>query len=180
MPVPRPLVAIERASGSVKEIWPSGSLRHLFADLFELAHLLLDRLDLLLNMLDPRFRHQRRLPVRSIQFRQIARDALLQLLHPRLELAVGEVLVAIVDRFELAAIDRDDRLGEQLQIAAQDDELPAHAADRLAVIFAKVGDRLEVRRQSSGQPNQLDVALGLALEPPARLNPVQIAVDVDL
>jgi hypothetical protein len=46
-----------------------------------------------------------------------------------------------------------DRLGEQLQIPTKDDELAAYAEDRFAIIFAKVGDRLEVRRQSSVEPN---------------------------
>ena len=46
------------------------------------------------------------------------RDAVLQLLHPSLELAVSEVLVAVVDCLELAAIDGRDHLGEELQAAA--------------------------------------------------------------
>jgi len=49
-----------------------GGLRHLLADLLELAHLLLDRLDLLLKVLDPSFRHQCRFPVRPIQFGHVA------------------------------------------------------------------------------------------------------------
>src|SRR3974390_613469 len=104
-------------------------------------------------MLDASFRHECRFPVRSVKLTHVARDALLQLLHPRLELAVGEVLVAIVDRLELAAINGHDRLGEQVQLPAKDDELPTHAANRLAVILAKIRDRLEVRRQSSCEPN---------------------------
>jgi hypothetical protein len=147
-------------------------LRHLLADLLELAHLLLDRLDLLLNVLDARFRHERWLAVRSIQFRHVSRDALVQLLQPRFKLAVGEVLIPIIDRFELASVDRHNRLGEQLQIPTHDDELATYAADSFAIISAKVGDRFEVRRQPSGEPNQFEVVLGLALETPAGLNAV--------
>ena len=56
-----------------------------------------------------------------------------------------------------------------------------HASpDRWAVVLAEVGDRLEVGRQPSGQPHQLDVALALALQPPARRDAIDIAVDVDL
>ena len=47
-------------------------------------------------------------------------------------------------------------------------------------VAAEVGDRLEVRRQSAGQPHQLDVALGLPFEPPARLDAIEIAVEIDL
>ena len=46
---------------------------------------------------------------------------------------------------------------------------PAHAADRRAIVLAEVRDRLEVRRQAAGEPHQLDIALGLALQAPARL-----------
>jgi hypothetical protein len=48
------------------------------------------------------------------------------------------------------------------------------------VILAEVGNGLEVRCQAPREPHQLDVALGLALQPSARLDPIQIAVDVDL
>jgi hypothetical protein len=71
-------------------------------------------------------------------------------------------------------------LGEQLQPAAQHHELAADLADRLAVILAEVGDGLEVRCQTPGQPHQLDVTLSFALQTPARLHAIEIAVDVDL
>src|ERR1019366_2337505 len=41
-------------------------------------------------------------------------------------------------------------------------------------------DGLEVRGQATGQPHQLDVALGLPLKPTARLKPIEVAVEVDL
>src|SRR5207244_12832384 len=44
----------------------------------------------------------------------------------------------------------------------------------------KIGDSLEVRHQPPRQPHQLQVALRLPLQPSARLDPVQIPVDVDL
>jgi hypothetical protein len=40
--------------------------------------------------------------------------------------------------------------------------------------------RLEVRLEATQQPDDLDIALGFPLQPPARSNPVQIAVDVEL
>ncbi len=46
--------------------------------------------------------------------------------------------------------------------------------------LAEVGDCLVVRRQAAGQPHHLHVALGLPLKPPARPNPVEVAVDIEL
>ena len=62
----------------------------------------------------------------------------------------------------------------------KDDELATNLADRVAMILAEVGDRLEVRRKSPGQPHQLDVASRFALQTSARLDAVQIAIDVEL
>jgi integrase len=79
---------------------------------------LLDGLDLLLNVFDACFRHQYRFPVSSVRLRHIPGDALIQLLHPSLKLAIREVLVAIINRLELAAVDRDHGLREHLQLSA--------------------------------------------------------------
>ena len=61
---------------------------------------------------------------------------------------------------------------------AQHDELTADAADCFAVVFAEVGDGLEIGHQTPGQPHQFDIAVGLFLKAPARLNPIQVAVDI--
>jgi hypothetical protein len=55
-----------------------------------------------------------------------------------------EVPIAPLDRLELAAIDGDQRIAEQVQAPAQDHKLPAHPPDRLTVVAAKVRNRLEV------------------------------------
>jgi hypothetical protein len=44
----------------------------------------------------------------------------------------------------------------------------------------EVGDGLEVRSEPAGEPHQLDIALRLALQAAARLDTVQVAVDVEL
>jgi hypothetical protein len=49
-----------------------------------------------------------------------------------------------------------------------------------ATNWAEVGDRLVIRRQPAGQPHHLHIAPGFALKPAARLNPVEIAVDIEL
>lgn len=69
---------------------------------------------------------------------------------------------------------------EQAQLSAQNNELAAHGPDGGAIGLTEIGDRLEVGGQPPGQPHQFDVALGLTLKPPARLDPVQIPVKVDL
>ena len=107
-------------------------------------------------------------------------NALLDLLHARLHFALGEVTVAIIDGFELAAVDADDRLREEIEVSAKHYELTADVANGFAVVFAKVGNGLEVLSQTTRGPHQLDVALGLTFKPAAGLNPIEIAVDVDL
>src|SRR5205807_1950639 len=53
-----------------------------------------------------------------------------------------------------------------------------HMAEGISVVAPKVSDRLEVRLQMSQQPDHLDIAMGLSLQPTARPQPVQIAVNV--
>lgn len=69
---------------------------------------------------------------------------------------------------------------EQSQLLTQHHELATDASDGLAVVFSEAGDGLENRHQTSGQPHQLDVALSFSLQTAARLDAVEIAVDVDL
>ncbi|SKY84766.1 Uncharacterised protein [Mycobacteroides abscessus subsp. massiliense] len=156
-----------------------GGLNHCLHRL-ELLHLRPQRRNLLPQPRRLRLRHLALLPVGGIHGRQVARDAGLDLLDPALQLGRGVVPVAVVHRLELAAVDRDHGLGEQLQPPAQQHELPAGRLDCRSVVAAEVGDGLEVRHQPAGQPHQLQVALGLPLQPPARRDPVQIAVEVDL
>jgi hypothetical protein len=79
-----------------------------------------------------------------------------------------------------AAVHGHDTLRQQLELAADRHEVAEDVADARRVVVAEVGNRLEVRRQAPSQPHQLDVALAFALQPPAGLNPVEVAVDVDL
>ncbi len=158
---------------------PVGGCLQLLSNLLQVLHVRLDRGDLLLEPRNSAFRDQGRLPIRTVELGQIPADAFLQLRHALLELVVGEVLVAVVDRLELAAVDRHDRFGEQIEPTAQHDEFATDVTDRLAVVPAKVSDGLEVRRQAPRQPHQLNVALGLALQTPTGLQVIEIPVDVD-
>src|SRR6476619_2827957 len=80
----------------------------------------------------------------------------------------------------LATRATDARFAKQFKAAAQHHELAADPADGLTIVLAEVGYGLEVRHQAAGQPNQLDVALALPLQPPARLHPIEVSVDVNL
>src|SRR3984893_11984319 len=88
--------------------------------------------------------------------------------------------VAVVDRFELAAVDGDARLRQKAYLLANGDELRAHLAYRRPVILAEIGNRLVIRNQPAGEPHHLNVAARLTLKPAARLNPIEITVNVEL
>jgi hypothetical protein len=75
----------------------------------------------------------------------------------------------VFDGLELAAVDRNARVAAQSKAAAQHQKLAANLADGLTIVLAEAGYCLEVRHQPAGQPNQLDVALTLPLQTPARL-----------
>jgi hypothetical protein len=140
---------------------------NLLLRLFQGLHLPAQAGDLLGDPLGPGFGDVAVLAVGPVEGGQVARDAGIDLFHALGDLGHGEVLVAVVDRLELAAVDRHHGLGEQIQPAAKLDELATYRPDRRAVVAAEVGDGLEVRRQASGQPHQLDIALRFPLQSPA-------------
>ena len=155
--------------------------QHLFLDRRQALHLLAELRQLLL---EPRFcqrdRLRRLLQIGRVELGQIARHALFQLLASPLHFRLREVFVAIIDRLEFAAVDRNARFREQPHLAAEFDEAGAHLAQRFAVVLAEVGDGLVIRDEAPQQPHHLDVAASFTLEPPARLHPVEITVDVEL
>ena len=59
-------------------------------------------------------------------------------------------------------------------------QLAADFANGPAVVLTEVGNGLEVGCQLAGQPNDLDVPLAFALQPSARSNAIEIAIDVEL
>ena len=138
--------------------------------------------DIELMVLKPVYLHRRWRygKVGGIHLRQVAIDARVELGHATLHLGRCEVLVAVVHCFELAAVDGDDGIAEQPYLPTQHHELAAYPADRLAVVPPEVSDRFEVGRQSPRQPHQLDITTRLRLQPAARVNAIEIAVDVNL
>jgi len=61
-----------------------------------------------------------------------------------------EVLIPVIYRLELAAINGDDRMAEQLQLATERDKLLAGVPNARAIVATKVGDGLEVGCQVTG------------------------------
>jgi hypothetical protein len=117
---------------------------------------------------------------RSIKFREIAGDALVDRCEPPLKPLVPEVLFAVVHGLELAAVSREAGVVTQVQVPAKRDK-PRHTL-RIAgpLPAAEIGDGFEIGPYLPHQPNQLDIAQAFALQPARRLNLVEITVNVDL
>src|SRR4051794_14747318 len=84
------------------------------------------------------------LSVSAIQRRQIAGNTGLDLLDALGHLDDGEVIIAIVDRLELGAVEDHHRSGEQVELSAQHHELRTSRSDGRSVVAAEVGNGLEV------------------------------------
>ena len=80
----------------------------------------------------------------------------------------GEVAILVVDRLDAGSVDRQQLAAVQVEASAQQYELAEHGAKRRAIVAPEIGDGLEVRFQSPQQPEDLDVAMTLRLQPPAR------------
>jgi hypothetical protein len=65
-------------------------------------------------------------------------------------------------------------------ISRQIDKASADLSDRRPVVLAEVRDHLVVGHQPAKQPNDFEIAPGLAFQATARLHAVEIAVDVEL
>src|SRR4029078_12158116 len=79
-----------------------------------------------------------------------------------------------------AALEGAPARAEQAHLTAELDEARTYPAQRQAIVFAEVRDRLVIRCEPTQQPHDTDIASGLSFEPTAPLSPVQIAVDVKL
>ena len=90
------------------------------------------------------------------------------------------VFVAVVHRLELAAVDRDAGLREQANHSAQRDKARAYLTDGSAIVLTEVGNRLVIGDQPARQPHHFNIVPGFTLKPSARLNPVEIAVNIEL
>ena len=142
MPEPRPLVAIERQSGSVSEICLSGGEQCLF-NRGQPFHFFVELRQLFLKPCLGKQHCFRRffscgsLAVGGIELAHVACHALLDLLLAALDLALREVVVTTVHGLELAAVDGNAGLRQQAHLAAQLDESRANLLDRGAIVLAE-------------------------------------------
>ena len=102
-----------------------------------------------------------------VEFGQVAIDVCRDLFHTPLQFGAREVTVTAIDSLEFTTVDCNQRIGEQTKALTQQHKLTAYTSDGSSVVFAEVGDGLEVRFQMAGQPHQFDVSLRLALQTPA-------------
>ena len=149
-------------------------------DFFKLLHLCLQRSNVPLQSLGLKGCHLWLMPVSSIEILEVAVDAVLYRLHAVLQLGSGEVAVMVVDCLEFAAIDGHNRFRKHSKLLAHQDKLARDAADGRTVVFTEVGNCFEVRCQAACQPHQLNIALGFLLQATARLDAVEVAIDVNL
>ena len=122
MPEPRPLVAIERQSGSVSDSCLSGEASNAFsiaASRFTSSSSFAS----FSSRLGEQHRFRRlfscgSLAVGGVQLAHVARHALFDLLQAAMDLALREVVVAAVHSLELAAVNGNAGLRQQAHLAA--------------------------------------------------------------
>jgi hypothetical protein len=83
-------------------------------------------------------------------------------------------------RLDAGSVDRQQLTAVEVGPPAQQHELAENAAKRRAIVAPKVSNRLKVGLQAAKQPDDLDVAATLALQPSARSDPIEVAVNVEL
>ena len=107
---------------------------------------------------------------------QIAIDVLVQLADGVFELLLGEVAIAAVDCFELAAVDGDQVAAEEIEFAAEEGEFLADPTDGLPIVPAEIGDGFEVGCELLDEPHDFDVAVGFPFQLTAGADVVEIAI----
>src|SRR5450631_1981653 len=155
-------------------------LHHLAIQCVQTLDLLAQGRNLLVEPRDLGLWHGGLLAIRGVKLREIALDAFVDLLQASLHFGLREVPIPGIDRLELAAIDRNARVAQQIDAATKRNKLTADFAERLATVLAKVGNCLEIRRKTARQPYEFDVALAFPLKAAARLNAIEITVDIEL
>jgi hypothetical protein len=145
MPVPLPLVAIERVGVSQRDLLVESILDlalHPFEELYPASQ----SCGLLLETVCLGCGNVACFAIRPVERGEVASDAGVNLLHAFFDLGHRVVLVAIVHGLEFAAVDGDDGVGEKVQATTQGNKLAAHRPYRRTVVAATVGNGLEIRR----------------------------------
>lgn len=115
--------------------------------------------------------------VGTVDFCEICLDGYVDLTKLVTQLLASEALG--LDCIEPAVIKRHQVAVQKAEATTQGNERTTGLADCRAIIAPEICDVLEVGRQSTGQRDQFKFAPALALQPPRRMDLIQIAVDVD-
>jgi hypothetical protein len=153
----RPAVGVGEGDLVLSSLIQTG--QHLLASRAPLA----DRGDLLRQVLD----------TRATGF-ALGGIALVETLKVIIELGVSEfdelgerraskVTILVVDGVDPSAVYGEQFATEQIQLTAQQNELPEDRAEGIVIDAAEVGDGLEVGFQVAQQPDHLDVAVAFGL-----------------
>ena len=103
------------------------------------------------------------LQIGGVELAQIPRHALLDLSKAALHLRAREVLVAVVHRLELTAVNRNARRRQKTNLSAKGNELRTPLAYCRSIILAEVENRLVIGNEPAREPHHLNVAAGLTL-----------------
>ena len=76
------------------------------------------------------------------------------------------ISIPTVHRGQLGAVQRDQFPAKQLQLVAEQMELPMHGLEAGTMFATKIGDGFEIRRQLAKEPDEFQVALALPLQRP--------------
>jgi hypothetical protein len=101
----------------------------------------------------------RRLGIGLLQGLQIALRALVDVLEPLLHLGLGEVARGMIDRLQKRPVDGHQFPAKEPQPPAQPIELPKHRLEARPMFAPEIVDRPVVRRESSQQPDDFQVAV---------------------
>lgn len=115
-----------------------------------------------------------------VKLLHVNRDVLVKAFDAVIELARRKIIVLGICSLELAAVNGDVRLGEQLQSHAELVELLIYFSNSLLVILAEIGDCTKIASQLTEQPHHLNVALAFACKLARRANLIKVTVDVEL
>ena len=103
--------------------------------------------------------------VGTIEFAQVTSNRFIDLTQSPPQLLARKALCLRVDGFELAAVDRDDARVKQVDVATEGDELFANLSDGRTIVPPKVGNRFEIRLETSRQSEEFEVTCALTLQP---------------
>lgn len=97
-----------------------------------------------------------------------------------MSLSALKVVVAAVHRAELAAVNGQQFTAEEIELAAEENELAMNRLERFEIILPEIGDGLEVGSEFAEEPDDFDIAMAFRFERAGRTDAMEIAVEIEL